>query len=218
MQSKCSISGCDRSISNKSTGFCHKHHLRFIRTGKTEIRKVDTSKKCEVEGCDRNARTMQYGNVCLMHHKRFHRHGQWELPIKQSITKCKFCDNKVGDGGAFGMCASHYRSFKLYGDPFDVEKRKLQSESEIKSRGYYGRKNKKQRHQNVMESKLGRQLEKGEIVHYINLDKLDNREGNLYLCKEQSEHSFLHRQLERIGAELYKRGIIGFKDGKYYIV
>lgn len=218
MQSKCSIDGCDRSISNKSTGLCHMHHLRFIRTGKTESGKVDKTKKCEVDGCNRYAQTKQYGNVCLMHHKRFHRYGTWELPIKQHQKKCKFCDKKIGGGGAYGMCASHYRSFKLYGDPLTVEKRKNESEISVKSTGYYGRKNKKERHQTVMEHKIGRPLKNGEIVHHINLSKLDNRPENLHLCKGCSEHSLIHRQLERVGAELYRRGIIGFKDGEYYIM
>lgn len=217
MQVKCNVKGCDRSISNKSTGFCHMHHLRFIRTGKTDIRKVDKSKKCEVDGCNRNAQTMQYGNVCLMHHKRFHRHGEFTEQIKQSEKTCKYCDRKIGGGGAYGMCASHYRSWKLSGDPLDVETRKKESKSSVKKGGYYGVTNKKHRHQHVMEGIIGRKLKRGEIIHHVSLDKLDNSPENLYLCKGQSEHSLIHRQLERIGAELYKIGIIGFKDGKYFI-
>ena len=217
MRTKCKIESCESTISNKSTGLCHKHHLRFIRTGKTERNTVDRSKKCAVEGCDRYAETKQYGNICLMHHKRFHRHKSFELPIVQKKKRCKYCDREIGYGGAIGMCSNHYRSFKLYGNALDVEERKLQAEISVKSRGYFGRKNKKERHQSAMESYIGRELERGEIVHHINLNKLDNSRENLHLCKTQVEHSILHKQLEKCGAELLKLGYIKFENGGYKI-
>lgn len=40
----------------------------------------------------------------------------------------------------------------------------------------------------VMEQSLGRRLRKGEVVHHINRDKLDNHIDNLMLFKSHSEH------------------------------
>ncbi|KKN90823.1 hypothetical protein LCGC14_0224060 [marine sediment metagenome] len=73
-------------------------------------------------------------------------------------------------------------------------------------------------HHLIMEKKIGRYILKGEEVHHINGDKLNNNIDNLFLSTKR-EHAALHQQLQCIGKELYKRGIIGFnnKIGQYYI-
>jgi hypothetical protein len=44
------------------------------------------------------------------------------------------------------------------------------------------------RYQIVMEEKLGRPLQKGEIVHHINENTLDDRPENLELCTDITQH------------------------------
>lgn len=48
------------------------------------------------------------------------------------------------------------------------------------------------KHRYLMEKHLGRKLNKGEIVHHINHNKLDNRIDNLMLCQGNKEHLYNH--------------------------
>jgi len=46
-------------------------------------------------------------------------------------------------------------------------------------------------HLTVAERALGRSLRKGEVVHHVNMDKLDNRPCNLMICTKKY-HNWLH--------------------------
>lgn len=70
-------------------------------------------------------------------------------------------------------------------------------------------------HRKIVEDNIGRELSRDEIVHHIDCDKTNNAIKNLHVCKGQSEHQLLHRQLERIAGEFVRRGLILFEDGNY---
>jgi len=53
-------------------------------------------------------------------------------------------------------------------------------------------------HRVNMERTLGRRLRKGEVVHHINKEKLDNGLGNLALCSNQAAHRWAHTEEARI--------------------
>lgn len=74
-------------------------------------------------------------------------------------------------------------------------------------------------HRKIMEEYIGRKLEKHEVVHHIDGDKINNNIDNLFLCFGDSEHRHLHSSLEMVGMELVKRGIIGFdKNNRLYFL
>ena len=94
----------------------------------------------------------------------------------------------------------------------------------IKGDGYYGiwkpdheRADKQgyvYEHTLVAEEKYGRLPDKGEVVHHINLDKLDNSPENLWLCGHR-EHIACHRSIEKLIKPLIEKGIIVFDNGEY---
>jgi hypothetical protein len=54
-------------------------------------------------------------------------------------------------------------------------------------------------HRLNMEEKLGRELDKNEVIHHINSDRTDNEIDNLMLFKNQKEHASFHTKLKQHG-------------------
>ena len=71
-------------------------------------------------------------------------------------------------------------------------------------------------HVKVMSDYLGRPIKDGEIIHHINMDKTDNKIGNLYLYPNNSEHKKAHMDVSKLMKQLLDDNIIIFKEGKYY--
>jgi len=70
-------------------------------------------------------------------------------------------------------------------------------------------------HTLVAEKMIGRKLYRNECVHHINGDSLDNNPSNLYVLTI-AQHKNAHNSLQFCIAELYREGIVKFKNGKYY--
>jgi len=70
----------------------------------------------------------------------------------------------------------------------------------------------------VMEQKLGRKLTPKERVHHVDLDKSNDEPNNLHLCKTNSEHGRTHASLYCLVKMLLQKKIIGFNNGRYFLV
>lgn len=71
-------------------------------------------------------------------------------------------------------------------------------------------------HTLVVEQTIGRLPTENEVVHHINLDKLDNQPSNLWVCGKK-EHIICHRSIEKLIKPLLEQGIIEFVNGTYQI-
>lgn len=73
----------------------------------------------------------------------------------------------------------------------------------------------------VMEKHIGRYIEKHELVHHIDEDRLNNSIENLYLCsgvdlKESRQiHNKIHQSAEDLTIKLYRCGLVKFVNGEY---
>jgi len=63
----------------------------------------------------------------------------------------------------------------------------------------------------------GKFLKPNYIVHHINLDKLDNRLENLWVCEEHKGHNSVHASLLDTVSPLIKAGFLSFKKGNYFL-
>lgn len=180
--------------------------------------------QCEVEDCKREAKTHKYGNLCLLHYKRYQRHGntnnsrpiyEEELHKRREYrenTKCKYCNRNIGKCGAKGMCNKHYQMWRKWGDALHFDERIRPT-----SHGYYrtGKKGQHE-HRKIYENYIGRKLKPTEVVHHIDFNKTNNNIENLWLYSSKSEHTRQHCNYKRLQKQLKDNEVIKFKDGIYY--
>lgn len=64
----------------------------------------------------------------------------------------------------------------------------------------------------VMETRLGRALIRGEIVHHIDGDRQNNADSNLFLCRNHNHHMTVERQLKETFRAILGAGRVTFSQ------
>lgn len=108
----------------------------------------------------------------------------WKGGKKQKI--CPICKKEFKTYNNSIFCSNNCRIQSAK----DNAKYKIQSKGNQKYRIVPGTSHTKE-HVAIAEKVLGRKLKKGEIVHHINMNGLDNRNCNLLICT-QKYHAWLH--------------------------
>ena len=67
----------------------------------------------------------------------------------------------------------------------------------------------------AVEMEIGRSLATSEIVHHLDCNPTNNKEENLVVVSRR-RHGELHKQLETISAQLYKKGLITYSPHHGY--
>lgn len=195
-EKECAYVGCDNKFitrkrlddETKEKKFCSKKCLsehRALNPIKRSSKKRETKtyeyicSNCGIGFETKKRKTRTCSPQCL--HEAFGKRGR----STKQIHMCKWC-NKVDTGNRHKMFCSNeclsesIKSKSSYVDPYAFHKSVVES---------FGRK--VRYHRFIMEQKLGRKLERNEIVHHIDGNKHNNELDNLMLLSS-SEHAKLH--------------------------
>lgn len=194
----CSIPNCEKPI------YCHElcrhHYYLWLRN-----RIYASERKCSVTGCTRN----HYGRgYCALHHRRWVKHGDPNYVQIIEKPKCKIadCPNKAK---VRGWCNKHYLRWLFHGDPIftKIAERGSGSIVELKNRPGYFTKfiwvDCPFTHRHILirehiwiaeQQIIHRKLKRGELVHHIDGNSLNNAIDNLKVMTRK-EHAKIHDPL-----------------------
>jgi hypothetical protein len=191
----CIVDGCTKPIKkNSGKGLCAMHTNRFYRHGDVNFSKhVKSGGKCVLLDCNSDAFA---GGYCSAHYHKIQRYGNPDISLNEN-QKDKIClvENCEKDAFSKGYCQTHYKTVFKYGREFTIIGEK--GLGTITKDGYREFNINGERileHVMIAEKALGRKLIKGEVIHHIDEDKLNNDPSNLFLCPSQAYHMFVHTQ------------------------
>lgn len=184
----CQAADCVRGVYARD--YCERHYRQVLRTGQVHPDRAPAD--CSVPACGRKAVTRGY---CHGHYLRWSRTGDIKADVPLARPERDICKHPDCERGAHsaGYCRSHDRRRRLYGDPDGGRPPRIRSPGGHLSHGYWrvqiapeerhlthGR-SVELEHRVVMARHLGRALQRDEVVHHIDGDRLNNRLENLEL-------------------------------------
>lgn len=203
---------------NKTSGY-----LRICNTGEYYHKIIfgdflgrKITKEEQVHHIDFNKLNNEINNLFLCKNKREHYllHYKIELFVLSLLDKFVYFDrkNKI------------YTTFFVKNEKIDFKFNNSNIKSIVQCTwrngkkyafGYLGNRKHRILHGLIYEQFLDRRMKKGENIHHINGDTLDNDINNLILLTK-SEHKICHNSLWDCAKQLIENNIIQFNNGEYY--
>ena len=82
-ESTCGVPECGKPIHHKRNGWCKMHQARWERNGTLELRPRPVQRRCEIDGCENDARSLSAA-LCPKHYHRQYRHGSVSMVSGES--------------------------------------------------------------------------------------------------------------------------------------
>lgn len=183
----CDVEGCANAV--RANGRCTTHlRVKFPVPSFEPI-----AGRCGVEGCGRE---LKQKGLCTLHYGRAYHYGDVGAAKPREGSPVGVpclvdgCD-KPSRGR--GYCATHYQRFRVHGDAGSADlQRRAQGEGYVTPTGYLVRAVDgvwEYEHRRAVEQKIGRKLLRGENVHHVDGDKLNNDPSNLELWSDRAQPS-----------------------------
>lgn len=208
-----------KTCSKKCQSILQTQHLGEYRkpkekkVGRSKFKKICTICSKEFVADTSNSRVQCCGVECgrklaLLNNSKKIKEADFLKALSESKTMYEMCDKLKCSISAVYRCEKRFNKFLKRPEVTDA----------IRNDGYYNYKSAKN-HRKIYEAYHKVKLLPREGVHHLDNDKMNNNIDNLFVAKSVSEHRRIHLSLEKIGFELYKKGIIGFDSEKreYYL-
>lgn len=205
----CSVEECGRK--HAAHGFCLMHYKRIQKYGSPEYSWGGKAVGRPCQYCDRPVVAKE---LCMRHYQMLHRHGD---PL--------YADQRKVDGLPHGLAkrkgyrtvcpvAEHVKA-QPKTDP-SIEKSSRSHKALTASQGF---RDGSKRNRREWEHRKVAGAKKGDIVHHIDGDPLNNESSNLHIFSSPKDHALAHRSLERVAYHLLRSGMIIFdrQSGLYQL-
>ncbi len=193
----CSIEGCGRK--HAAHGVCLMHYKRIQRHGTADYRWGGKEVGRACKHCDRQVVAK---DLCMRHYQMWHRHGDPLFADKKKVASLPHGEHMRR--GYKMVCPVADMPKAVIAGPSTEKAHRISAPKPMGLRDGTKRSRRQWEHRKV--AGAGR----GQIVHHIDGNPLNNEAANLHVFEDAKDHAIAHRSLEKLAFQLYRDGVVLF--------